>query len=143
MDISRGGALRQLTHALRLWEQIPQGGLLVWPILAILALAIAIVIERAIFLLRKQLDNDGFIRRINALVAGRRWDECRKICTHHGTKPVARVVAADLEYCRRGREEMENALQEAILKEVPAMSVFYPPWGCWRPSRRCWGCSAR
>jgi biopolymer transport protein ExbB len=129
MDISRGGALRQLTHELSLWEQIPQGGLIVWPILAILALAIAIVVERVIFLVRKRLDNDGFIRRINALVAGRRWDECRKICTRHGTKPVARVVAAGLEYCRLGREEMENALQEAILKEVPAMERFLSTLG--------------
>jgi biopolymer transport protein ExbB len=44
MDISRGGALRQLTHELSLWEQIPKGGLIVWPILTILALGIAIVI---------------------------------------------------------------------------------------------------
>lgn len=129
MDISRGGALKQLTHELSLWEQIPKGGLIVWPILMILALGITIVVERVIFLVRKGLDSDGFIRRINALVAGRRWDECRKICTDHGTKPVARVVAAGLEYCRMGREEMENALQEAILREVPAMERFLSTLG--------------
>lgn len=129
MDISRGGALRQLTHELSLWEQIPKGGLIVWPILAILALGIAIVIERVIFLLRKRLDTDGFIRRINTLAADRKWDECRKTCTHHGTKPVARVVAAGLECYRMGREEMENALQEAILKEVPVMERFLSTLG--------------
>lgn len=129
IDISRGGALRQLTHELSLWEQIPKGGLIVWPILTILALGIAIVIERVIFLLRKRLDTDGFIRRINALAAGLKWDECRKICADHGTKPVARVVAAGLECCRMGREEMENALQEAILKEVPAMERFLSTLG--------------
>jgi biopolymer transport protein ExbB len=129
MDISRGGALRQLTHELSLWEQIPKGGLIVWPILTILALGIAIVIERVIFLVRKRLDSDGFIHRINALAAGRRWDECREICTNHATKPVARVVAAGLEYCRMGREEMENALQEAILREVPAMERFLSTLG--------------
>jgi biopolymer transport protein ExbB len=124
VDTSRGGALRQLTHKLSLWEQIPKGGLIVWPILAILVLGIAIVIERVIFLARKRLDSDGFIRRIKALSTEHRWDECRKICTHHAAKPVARVVAAGLEYCRMGREEMENALQEAILREVPAMERF-------------------
>lgn len=129
MDISHGGALRQLTHTLSLWEQIPKGGLIVWPILTILALAIAIVIERVIFLVRKRLDSDGFIRRIDALAVGRRWDECRKICTNYGTKPVARVVAAGLEYCRMGREEMENALQEAILREVPPMERFLSTLG--------------
>ena len=129
MDVSRGGALRQLTHELSLWEQIPKGGLIVWPILTILAMAIAIVIERVIFLVRKRLDSDEFIHRINALAAGRRWDECRQICTNHETKPVARVVAAGLEYFRMGRKEMENALQEAILREVPAMERFLSTLG--------------
>jgi biopolymer transport protein ExbB len=129
LDISRGGALRQLTHELSLWEQIPKGGLIVWPILTILALGIAIVFERVIFLLRKRHDTDGFIRRINALAAGLKWDECRKICADHGAKPVARVVAAGLECCRMGREEMENALQEAILKEVPPMERFLSTLG--------------
>ncbi len=129
MDISRGGALRQLTHELSLWEQIPKGGLIVWPILTILALGIAIIIERVIFLLRKRLDTGGFMDRINALATGRQWDECRKICTNHESKPVARVVAAGLECCRMGREEMENALQEAILKEAPAMERFLSTLG--------------
>jgi biopolymer transport protein ExbB len=129
MDISRGGALRQLTHELSLWEQIPKGGLIVWPILTILALGLAIVFERVIFLLRRRHDSDGFIQRINTLAVGRQWDECRKICTNHGAKPVARVVAAGLECYRMGREEMENALQEAILKEVPAMERFLSTLG--------------
>jgi biopolymer transport protein ExbB len=129
MDISRGGALRQLTHELSLWEQILNGGLIVWPILTILAFGIAIVIERVIFLLRKRLDTDGFIHRINALAAGRKWDECTKICTNHEDKPVARVVAAGLACYRMGREEMENALQEAILKEVPSMERFLSTLG--------------
>jgi biopolymer transport protein ExbB len=129
MDISRGGALRQLTHELSLWEQIPKGGLIVWPILAILALGITIVTERVVFLLRKRFDTDGFIHRITTLVAGRKWDECRAICDNQGAKPVARVLAAGLECCRMGREEMENALQEAILKEVPAMERFLSTLG--------------
>lgn len=129
MDISRGGALRQLTHELSLWEQILNGGLIVWPILAILGLAIAFVIERVIFLLRKRLDTDGFMGNINALALGRKWDECRKMCTKHEDKPVARVVAAGLACYRMGREEMENALQEAILKEVPAMERFLSTLG--------------
>jgi biopolymer transport protein ExbB len=82
-----------------------------------------------IFLLRKRLDTDGFIHRINTMVAGRQWDECSKICTDHEAKPVARVVAAGLECFRMGREEMENALQEAILKEVPAMERFLSTLG--------------
>lgn len=129
MDISRGGALRQLTHELSLWEQIRSGGPIVWPILVILALGIAIVVERGVFLVRKRMDTDGFVQRIDALAVKSRWEECHALCSTYGTKPVARVVAAGLDCCRMGREEMENALQEAILKEVPAMERFLSTMG--------------
>ena len=67
IDISRGAALRQLVHELSLWEQIPKGGPIVWPILAILGLGVLIIIERVVFLLRKRFDADGLIRRIEEL----------------------------------------------------------------------------
>jgi len=130
MDISRGGALGQLTHSLSLWQQIPKGGPIVWPILAILALAVIIVIERVIFLLRKQLDADGLTDRIASLAETGNWQTCTDICTRHGKKPVARVVAAGLACCPAvERETMENALQEAILKEIPPMERFLSTLG--------------
>lgn len=129
MDISRGGALGQLTHELSLWEQIPKGGPIVWPILTILVLAMAIVAERIVFLFRKQLDADGLNGRIETMAADRDWQGCKSICAHHKGKPVARVVAAGLEYCHMQREAMENALQEAILREIPPMERFLSTLG--------------
>lgn len=124
LDISRGGALRQMSHALTLWQQIPRGGPLVWPILGISVLAILIVCERSIFLLRKRFDGDGLLRRIADLAACRQWEDCRRACERLTAKPVARVIAAGLDYRRMNREDMENALQEAILREIPAMERF-------------------
>ena len=73
MDISRGAALGQLTHAMRLWQQIPKGGPLVWPILAVLALGVVIVVERVVFLLRKRMDADDLTRRIETMAARQDW----------------------------------------------------------------------
>ncbi len=129
MDISRGGALRRLTHELSLLDQVPKGGPLIWPILAILALGIAIIIERIVFFLRKRLDTDDFIQKINKFASCRQWDECRRICSRYKTKPVARVVAAGLDCRHMGREEIENGLQEAILSEMPAMERFLSTLG--------------
>jgi biopolymer transport protein ExbB len=42
---------------------------------------------------------------------------------------VARVVQAGLRCCHMQREEMENALQEAILKEIPPMERFLSTLG--------------
>ncbi len=130
MDISRGGALGQLTHSLSLWQQVPKGGPIVWPILAILGLAIIIVIERVIFLLRKRLDADGLTNRIASLAETGKWEKCVAICARYSGKPVARVVAAGLSCCPgMQRETVENALQEAILKEIPPMERFLSTLG--------------
>jgi biopolymer transport protein ExbB len=129
MDISRGAALTQLTHALSLWGEIRKGGPLVWPILAIFVLAIGIVAERIIFLFRKRMDADGLSRRIEAMASQRDFRRCRTACEPLAEKPVARVLAAGLACCHMPREVMENALQEAILREVPAMERFLSSLG--------------
>jgi biopolymer transport protein ExbB len=42
---------------------------------------------------------------------------------------VARVIKAGIACCDMKREEMENALQEAILKEIPPMERFLSTLG--------------
>jgi biopolymer transport protein ExbB len=129
VDISRGAALRQLTHELSLWQQIPKGGPIVWPILAILGLGVVIVIERVIFLLRRRFDADSVIDRIDALAAHQDWDGCQKACAPYAEKAVVRVVNAGLNCWHLAREEMENTLQEAILKEIPSMERYLSTLG--------------
>jgi biopolymer transport protein ExbB len=129
MDITRGGAISQLTHESSLWQQVLKGGPIVWPILAILAVGLVLVFERIVFLLRNQMDADSLTRRIASMAAKQDWAVCQKACTHYAGKPVARVVAAGLDCCHMPREAMENALQEAILREVPPMERFLSTLG--------------
>lgn len=129
MDVSRGGALRQLTHELKLWEQVPKGGPIVWPILILLAVGILIIIERVIFLLHRKLDADTLVQSIEAHTADNDWSACEKACDNHPSIPVARVLRSGLECCQMQREEMENSLQEAILKEIPPMERFLSTLG--------------
>jgi len=129
LDLSRGGALRQLTHQLSLWGQIPKGGPIVWPILAILAVALALIAERVLFLWRRRGDGDDLIRRIATWAAERKWEACQQACERLPDKPVARVVAAGLGCRRMQREEMEAAMQEAILREIPALERFLSTLG--------------
>ncbi len=129
LDISRGGALRQLTHELNLWQQIPKGGPIVWPILAILAIGAAIIAERIFFLWRKRSDGEGLISRIAARASEQKWEICQRLCDADRNKPVARVIAAGLSCRLMEREEMENVLQEAILREIPPMERFLSTLG--------------
>jgi biopolymer transport protein ExbB len=129
LDISRGAALRQLTHQLSLWNQIPQGGPIVWPILAILLVGLVIVVERTVFLYRKRLDAGSLILQIEKLAYEQKWSGCEQACQAQKSKPTARVLRAGLLCCRMPREEMENALQEAVLKEVPPLERFLSTLG--------------
>ena len=129
MDISRGAALRQLTHALSLWQQIPKGGPIVWPILAVLALGVLIVVERVVHLLRRRTNADALVQRIDGLMHDKAAIDCATVFEGLEGKPVARVLRAGLECCRTRREELENALQEAILKEIPSMERFLSTLG--------------
>ncbi len=129
MDVSRGAALSQLTHELNLWQQIPKGGPIVWPILAILGLGVLIILERLYFLFRRKFNADHLTRRIAMMAEAQDWKGCQAACKHYAEKPAARVLTAGLSCCQMGRETMENALQEAILREVPPMERFLSTLG--------------
>jgi len=129
MDISKGGALRQLTHQLSLWDQIPKGGPIVWPILGIMGLAVLILVERLFFLFRKRMNADAFMLKIQKLVNEDRWDECRVLLESKRKKLIPKVLLTALEFKDQERVDMENALQEAILGEIPHIERFLSTLG--------------
>ena len=129
LDVSRGAALQQLVHRSSLGQQILRGGILVWPILAILVIGCVIIVERLVFLSRKRLDGDRLIQDIEILVGHQDWPGCQRLCAPYAAKPVARVMQAGLSCRNASREDMEDVLQEAILKEIPAMERFLETLG--------------
>jgi biopolymer transport protein ExbB len=124
IDVSRGAALSQLVHTPTFLQQCQSGGPLVWPILAIFIIAVLLILERLYFLFNKRCHGDGLTSRIAVLAAGHDWQACKEECNRLVGKPLSRVLAAGLECCHLGREMMENALQEAILREIPPMERF-------------------
>ncbi len=129
IDISKGGALRQLTHRTSLWERIRGGGALVWPILGIGVLAVLIILERFVYLSRKNMNADKLMQTIRGAVSHQDWNTCGEVCTPKHSKPVARVLAAGIQFKAAGREDMENALQEAVLREIPKLERFLSTLG--------------
>ncbi|MBW2011936.1 MAG: DUF3450 family protein [Deltaproteobacteria bacterium] len=129
IDISRGGALRQLTHHLSLGEQIKKGGPIVWPILGIGVLALLIIIERLSYLLRMRVNGDGLMQNVCDLALKQDWQGCINICTQLKKKPVSKVLLAGINFRTTSREDMENALQEAILREIPRLEKFLSTLG--------------
>lgn len=129
MDISRGAALRQFAHRLSLKDRIRQGGPLVWPILGIGVLAMLIVLERLVTLARKRLNAERFMERLSRSIDNEDWEGCRDHCNRCGRKPISRVLMAGIEFHWRPRPDLENALQEAILREIPPLERFLSTLG--------------
>jgi biopolymer transport protein ExbB len=121
MDVSRGGALRQLTQHITFWQRVPQGGAIGWIIVALFAIGILIVIERVVFFRRRRFDGQALLDRIDVLAAEQNWVGCRQACASHTGKPLARVMLAGVNAGPVQREELENVLQEAILREIPPL----------------------
>lgn len=129
VDISRGEALRQLSHQLDFSEQIQKGGPIVWPILAILLFGILIIIERSFYLAAKHHKKTNILSRLRLPITDGNWQACEQICAEYIKKPIAKVLLAGIHSHHLSREDMENVLQEAILREIPALERFLSTLG--------------
>ncbi len=129
IDISKGGALRQLTHKLNLVEQVPKGGPIVWPILAIFGLALVILLERIFFFTRKQIKAESFMAKIRQLVAGEDWEGCEELLLSKQKRFIPKVLLTALAVRNQSRQEVENILQESILGEIPGIERFLSTLG--------------
>lgn len=129
LDISRGGALRQMTHELSLIEQIPKGGPIVWPILGILAVAILIILERVIFLYGRSIDEERFTHDLCLHLSNGETDQCFLMCEKNRGKSIPRIMKAGMDCREMDRVDMENALQESILSEIPKLERFLSTLG--------------
>ncbi|NCC25027.1 MAG: MotA/TolQ/ExbB proton channel family protein [Deltaproteobacteria bacterium] len=126
MDITGGAALRQIVHTNSLADQIRNGGLLIWPILAIAAMALLMTVERTIFLKRVHDNADRVMGKVNALARQGRWAECDDMVREKKDRPVYNVLKAGLAARGESRETLESILQEAILKELPRLERLLP-----------------
>lgn len=129
MDISRGSALRQITGNLDLFEQITSGGPVVWPILGILLFGILIVAERLIFLLRRHVNAEKLSEQLNTLAMSNRWEACGTLLDKVRHKPLSIVLRVALNNRKQKREDIENALQEIILGQIPPLERFLSTLG--------------
>lgn len=129
VDISKGGALRRYTHELNLMDQVPKGGPLVWPILALLGLAALILLERLIFFLRHQIRIEPFMAKLSPLLESENWQACRDLMQANKGGFIPRVLLKALPTREQSRTDMENVLQEAIMAEIPPIERFLSTLG--------------
>ena len=99
------------------------GGVFMYPILAIFALGIAIIIERFIYLRRAWGENRKLWARLMPLVNDGRIDEAEKMASGSSTA-IGRVLGFGIARARTAnptREDVELAMEESLMEVTPQL----------------------
>lgn len=102
-----------------------KGGLGMWPILFTSVLIIAIIVERAVYLFRASVDKDKLLALLKSQVMSGNVQGAIKVCSGNPT-PMTRIVQAGLMKFNKSDEEVQAAMDEAALRELPKINARTP-----------------
>lgn len=95
-----------------------EGGWGMWPILFWSVITIAIIVERAIYLYRSSINKDVFLATMQKCILAGDIGRAIKLCSA-AQAPLARIVKAGLMKVNRPDAEVQAAMDEQALHEMP------------------------
>ncbi len=100
------------------------GGFFMYPILLVLAVATAIVVERIVVIARSGTNGERLWGQIAAPIQGRRVDEAVRHCTQSRT-PLHRVLASGVRGMKGSftREDVQGSVDEAMMQVIPRLEA--------------------
>ena len=101
-------------------DAFKEGGPPMWPILAILIWSWAIIIERIMFLKGASIDKDKLLALLKSEIMNGNVQGAIKVCSGNPA-PLTRIVTAGLTKFNRPDAEVQAAMDEAALKELPLL----------------------
>jgi len=102
-----------------------QGGWGMWLILFTSVVTIAIIVERAVYLFRSSVDKDKLLALLKSQVMSGNVQGAIKVCSGNPT-PMTRIVQAGLMKFNKSDEEVQAAMDEAALRELPKINARTP-----------------
>ncbi|MEE4355790.1 MAG: MotA/TolQ/ExbB proton channel family protein [Desulfococcaceae bacterium] len=124
LDLSGGMLAAQTGRNSGMGEWLASGGILVWPILAAGLIALLLSLERFWTLGRIPLHTDRIMEKISGFLSGNEREKGKEICAGYPRIPTCNVLRNILHRAGKSRELMENAMEEAILGELPRLERF-------------------
>src|SRR5712675_900248 len=106
----------------KLWHHYQAGGWAMWIILFWLICAIATIAERAVYLFGSSINKDVFLATMQKCILAGDVAKAVKMCSA-ANAPLARIVQAGLVKVNRPDDEVQAAMDEAALREVPKLST--------------------
>lgn len=100
------------------------GGLWMIPIAVVGLFGMAIAIERVIAIwFRANVNKEGFVAQLTTLIVSGNLDKAIKFVTGQPATPLANVVKAGLMKVNKSDAEVQSALDEATLRELPRLEA--------------------
>jgi biopolymer transport protein ExbB len=96
-----------------------------WPILFTSVMIIAVIVERAVYLFRASVDKDKLLALLKSQVMSGNVQGAIKVCSGNPT-PMTRIVQAGLMKFNKSDEEVQAAMDEAALRELPKLNQRTP-----------------
>ena len=98
-------------------DYIIKGGLVMYPLLALLIIGMAFIIERFIALSRAKINTAEFLTKIRAALRNKNVKEAVKICeTFKG--PIASILKTGLMKYGDPKDEIEKTMENAAMHEI-------------------------
>jgi biopolymer transport protein ExbB/TolQ len=105
-----------------LWESFQEGGWGMWPILFWSIVTIGIIVERALFLYGSSINREVFLATMQKCILAGDIAKAVKVCSAQNA-PLARIVQSGLVKVNRPDEEVQAAMDEAALRELPKIAA--------------------
>ena len=122
VDVTGGAGLAALDVGDSFLEWFEKGGVFMWPIAIVAALALLMVLERAVVLALKTRGIDKNVRAVVSLIEAGRTEEALRAASRIGG-PIGSVLEAALVHSDRDRSVMEDAVQESLLHVQPQLTA--------------------
>ena len=106
-------------------EAFHEGGWGMWPILATSIVVIAFTVERAVYLFKASVDKDKLLALLKSQVMSGNVQGAIKVCSGNPT-PMTRIVQAGLMKYNKSDAEVQSAMDEAALREMPKVNARTP-----------------
>ena len=102
-----------------------KGGWGMWLILVTSILTIAVIVERAVYLFKASVDKDKLLALLKSQVMSGNVQGAIKVCSGNPT-PMTRIVQAGLMKFNKSDDEVQAAMDEAALRELPKINARTP-----------------
>src|SRR3954452_22891708 len=112
----RGGTAMSALKALA--DHFREGQWPMWPILILLIVSWAVIIERIVYLRKAGIDKEKLLALLKSQIMAGNIQGAIKVCSGNPT-PMTRVIQAGLTKFNRPDHEVQAAMDEAALHELP------------------------